>query len=82
MPNSASQVSGGVTGSLTRFDTDLPGINALTPGQSAQATLTGCNRRTCTRTFRVGGTLQITRTNGGAQLAIPLPIVVTVLAEL
>ena len=82
MPGSASQVSGGVTGSLSRFDTDLPGIATLLPGQTMQATLIGCSRRTCVRTFRVGGTLQIARTTGGAQLAIPLPIVVTVLAEL
>ncbi len=82
MPGTASQVSGGVTGSLTKFDTDLPGIATLLPGQTVQATLIGCNRRTCVRTFRVGGTLQIARTTGGAQLAIPLPIVVTVLAEL
>ena len=82
MPSTASQISGGVTGSLTRFDTDLPGISALLPGQTVQATLIGCNRRLCTRSFRVGGTLQIARTNGGADLAIPLPVVVTVLAEL
>jgi len=82
MPGSASQVSGGVTGSLTTFDTDLPGISTLLPGQTVQATLIGCDRRTCVRTFRVGGTLQIARTAGGAQLAIALPIVVTVLAEL
>ena len=82
LPGSASQVSGGVTGSLTRFDTDLPGIPTLLPGQALLATLIGCNQRTCVRTFRVGGTLQIARTAGGAQLALPLPIVVTVLAEL
>ena len=82
MPGTTSQVSGGVTGSLTKFDTDLPGISTLLPGQTVQATLVGCDRRTCVRTFRVGGTLQIARTAGGAQLAIALPIVVTVLAEL
>ena len=82
MPGSASQVSGGVTGTIARFDTDLPGISVLLPGQTAQTTLIGCRRRICSRTFRVGGTLQVTRTRGGAQLAIPLPIVVTVLAEL
>lgn len=82
VPGTASQVNGGVTGTITRFDTDLPGIGALLPGQSAQVTLVGCQRRICSRTFRVGGTLQVARTSGGAQLAIPLPIVVTVIAEL
>lgn len=82
LPSAPSQISGGVTGTLTRFDTDLPGVSVLVPGQSVQATLVGCNRRTCVRTFRVGGTLQITRTIGGAQLVIPLPVVVSVLAEL
>lgn len=82
VPGSASQVSGGVTGTIASFDTDLPGINALLPGQLTQVTLTGCQRRVCTRTFRVGGTLQVARTSGGADLAMPVPIVVTVLAEL
>lgn len=82
VPGTASQVSGGVTGTIARFDTDLPGISALVPGQTAQITLTGCQRRICSRTFRVGGTLQVARTSGGAELAIPLPLVVTVLAEL
>ncbi len=82
VPGSISQVSGGVTGTIARFDTDLPGIGTLLPGQTVQTTLIGCERRICTRTFRVGGTLQVNRTSGGAQLTIPLPIVVTVLAEL
>lgn len=82
VPGVASQVSGGVTGTIARFDTDLPGISELVPGQTAQITITGCQRRICSRSFRVGGTLQVTRTAGGAELAIALPIVVTVLAEL
>lgn len=82
VPGTASQVSGGVTGTIARFDTDLPGVSVLLPGQSTQVTLIGCRRRICSRTFRVGGTLQVARTSGGADLAIPLPIVVTVLAEL
>lgn len=82
VPGSASQVSGGVSGTIARFDTDLPGIGSLLPGQTAQVTLVGCQRRICSRTFRVGGTLQVARTSGGANLAIPLPVVVTVLAEL
>ena len=82
VPGAASQVSGGVTGRIASFDTDLPGVSVLLPGQTTQVTLIGCQRRICTRSFRVGGTLQITRTTGGASLAIPLPLVVTVLAEL
>ena len=82
VPGAASEVNGGVTGTISRFDTDLPGVGTLLPGQTAQVTLIGCRRRICSRTFRVGGTLQVARTSGGAQLAIPLPVVVTVLAEL
>lgn len=82
VPGAAGQVSGGVTGTIARFDTDLPGASTLIPGQTTQITLTGCQRQICSRTFRVGGTLQVARTSGGAQLAIPLPIVITVLAEL
>ncbi len=82
VPSTASQVSGGVSGTIAQFDTDLPGVSSLLPGQSTQVTLVGCQRRICTRTFRVGGTLQVARSTGGADLAIPLPIVVTVLAEL
>ena len=82
VPGTASQISGGVTGTIASFNTDLPGVSALLPGQIAQITLTGCQSRICSRTFRVGGTLQVARTSGGAELAIPIPIVVTVMAEL
>ncbi len=73
---------GGVTGSLSSFDTDLPGVGPLLPGQAAVYTIKGCQRQICTHTFRVGGKLDVTRTTGGAALTLALPVTVVVIAEL
>jgi hypothetical protein len=72
---------GGVTGVLSSFDTDLPGVGTLLPGQSAFYTIKGCQRQICTRTFRVGGRLDVTRATGGAALALALPLTVVLIAE-
>ncbi len=72
---------GGVTGVLSSFSTDLPGVGTLLPGQAAFYTIKGCQRQICTQTFRVGGKLDITRTSGGAALALALPLTVMLIAE-
>ncbi|WP_295529801.1 DUF4402 domain-containing protein [Novosphingobium sp. Chol11] len=72
---------GGVTGVLSSFDTDLPGVGTLLPGQAAVFTINGCRRQICTQTFRVGGRLDVTRANGGAALALALPLTVVLIAE-
>jgi hypothetical protein len=73
---------GGVTGTLSAFTTDLPGIPLLVPGQAAILNVTGCAARICTRSFRIGARLDITRASGGAALTLPLPVSATVLAVL
>lgn len=73
---------GGVAGALSAFTTDLPGVPLLVPGQAAIFTLTACATRICTRSFRIGARLDVTRANGGAALTIPLPVSATVLAVL
>ena len=72
---------GGVTGVLSSFSTDLPGVGTLLPGQAAFYTIRGCQRQICTQTFRVGGRLDVTRASGGAALAIALPLTVVLIAE-
>jgi len=73
---------GGVTGALSAFTTDLPGVPLLVPGQAAILSLPGCATRICTRSFRIGARLDVTRASGGAALTIPLPVSATILAVL
>lgn len=73
---------GGVTGTLSGFNSDLPGIPLLIPGQAAIVNITSCVTRICTQTFRIGARLDVTRASGGASLTIPLPVSATVLAVL
>jgi hypothetical protein len=72
---------GGVTGVLSSFDTDLPGVGTLLPGQAALYTIKGCQRQICSQTFRVGGRLDVTRATGGAALTLALPLTVAIIAE-
>ena len=65
---------GGVEGSLSALETDLPGAMRVTHGQPIRITMPNCRTRTCSRTFRVGGTLDVSRMYGGAYLVIPIPI--------
>lgn len=71
---------GAVTGRLSNFDTDLPGIAGLLPGSVATFTLTGCRQRRCSQTFRVGARLDVNRTSGGADFVFALPVTASVLA--
>jgi len=82
MASSATQVQGGVTGTLSAFSTDLPGIPLLFPGQAVTFTMNNCRPPSCSQTFHVGARLDVTRTSGGATLSIPLPVSATVLAVL
>jgi hypothetical protein len=73
---------GGVTGTLSSFVSDLPGVPLLVPGQATIFNLTGCATRICTRTFHIGARIDVTHASGGAALTIPLPVSATVLAVL
>jgi len=78
---SAPQVSqGGVTGRLSAFDSDLPGALNLLPGQAVTYTIANCTTRVCSKTFRVGARLDVTRSTGGAALSIQLPVLATLIS--
>lgn len=65
---------GGVEGRLSNYQTDLPGFGRVSSGQPLRILLPNCRTRTCSRTFRLGATLDVSRTFGGADLVIPIPI--------
>jgi len=64
--------SGGVDARLSAFETDLPGYPRVASGQALTVRLTDCRARVCSRTFSVGGRLDITRLFGGAKVEIPI----------
>jgi len=71
---------GGVEGSVSGFQTDLPGASQVAPGQAIRLFLRNCRSRTCSRNFHVGGRLDVTRHFGGADLAIPITMDATVIS--
>ena len=70
----------GLSGALSGFDTDLPGVGRLVPGQIATFTMTDCAQRRCSQTFHVGARLDIASASGGAMLVLSLPLSATVQA--
>lgn len=82
LPAPPSVTAGGVQGSLSSFTTDLPGVPTLQPGQTVVYTLPNCVATTCSVTFHVGGTLNVTRSSGGGNLSFPLTLLTTVTTAL
>ena len=81
MLGSVSPVSqAGVTGRLSGFVSDLPGAAVLVPGQVVTYTIPSCPARTCSKTFRVGARLDVSRASGGAVLNIALPVTATLIS--
>jgi hypothetical protein len=70
----------GVTGRLSGFDSDLTGAAVLVPGQAYRYTIPNCVTRTCSKSFRVGARLDVTRSSGGGDLTIPLPMVANIIS--
>ena len=68
---------GGVTGRLSGFTTDLPGVPAIATGQIVPILITGCRDRICSRTFRIGSRLDVSRSGTGRTIAIPIPLTAT-----
>lgn len=66
--------NGGVVAQLSRYQTDLPGYGVIEAGQVIRIELPNCLQRVCSRTFNVGGRLDIDRSFGGARVAIPIPV--------
>ena len=75
LPGVSPVSQAGVTGRLSAFDSDLAGAMVLVPGRAYQYTLANCVTRTCSKTFKVGAKLDVTRSSGGAVLTIGLPMV-------
>lgn len=67
-------VQGGVTASLSRLQTDLPGYATITPNQIIEIRIPNCRQRVCETGFNLGGRLEVDRRFGGGQVAIPIPI--------
>jgi hypothetical protein len=70
--------TGGISGTLSGFTTDLPGYSQIQPGQTLTYTLYNCFTPTCTVTFHIGGTLNIATSGGGGTLTFPLVVMATV----
>jgi len=66
--------SGGLTARLSRYQTDLPGYSFIEPGQVIRIEMLNCVQRVCSRSFNVGGRLDVERIFGGGPIAIPIPV--------
>lgn len=71
---------GGVTAQLSAYRSDLPNAPQISPGQVVEILMPNCRTRTCSTTFHLGGRLDVTRTFGGAQVAIPIPVDATLIS--
>lgn len=70
----ASVRNAGVDARLSALETDLPGHSRVVSGEAITLRLTNCRSRVCSRSFAVGGRLDITRNFGGAKVEIPITI--------
>ena len=70
---------GGVEARLSAYQSDLPEATLVTAGRPITLRLRDCRTRICSRTFRLGGRLDVTRHFGGAQLVVPIPVDVAVI---
>lgn len=67
-------VRGGVSAQLGQFNSDIPGAANVQPGSPIVLTIPNCSARVCSRTFMIGGRLDLVSQFGGASFQIPLPI--------
>lgn len=70
-------VQGGITGTLSGLATDLAGAGGA--GQTVTLTISGCQERRCSRSFNVGGRIDITRASSGGSVRVPLSATATIL---
>ncbi len=73
-------VLGGINAALSNFTSDLPGGGVLAPGQVVTVTLDNCTQRVCSRTFRIGGRIDVHRSWGAGRLTFPLLVDAAVVA--
>lgn len=69
-----SFAQGGLTARLSRYQSDLPGFAMITPGQTIRITLPNCLQRVCSKSFNLGGRLDVDRRFGGGQVTVPIPV--------
>jgi Domain of unknown function (DUF4402) len=77
MGSTSTVRSGGVTGTLSAFTTDIAGVPSISTGQIVTLTILGCTTRLCTRTFRIGSRIDVSRSGTGRTIAIPIPMTAT-----
>lgn len=65
---------GGVDARLSAFETDVPGHARVASGEVMTIRLANCRERVCSKTFSVGGRLDVTRSFGGARVDIPINV--------
>lgn len=70
----------GVEASVSSFETDLPGGAQVSSTKPVRMMIANCRARVCTRSFQVGGRLEVTRSFGGADVEVPIPIDVRIIA--
>lgn len=71
---------GGITASLSSFDTDIPGVRRISPGQAVLVKMPNCRTRVCSRSFHIGGRIDVVRHYGGGGLTIPLLVDATLIS--
>lgn len=74
-------VQGGLNARLSRYQTDLPGYGVITPGQTLRIEMLNCLQRVCSRSFNLGGRLDVDRAFGGGLVEIPIPVDAVVISE-
>lgn len=70
----ATFAQGGLTARLSRYQTDLPGYGLVQAGQVLTINIPNCIERVCSRSFSLGGRLDVDRSFGGGPVVIPIPI--------
>ncbi len=71
---------GGLSGTLSNFDIDVPGSGQLGTGRAVVQTIANCSSRICMSTFHVGARIELMRAGGSSALTIPLPISATLVS--
>ncbi|QPC98903.1 DUF4402 domain-containing protein [Qipengyuania soli] len=72
---------GGLTARLSRYQSDIPGYPSIAPGQIVRVQLDNCLQRVCSMSFNLGGRLDVDRSFGGGNVAIPIPVDAVLVSE-
>lgn len=64
----------GIVARLSAYQTDLPGASSVQAGQIVEVEIPNCTQRVCSRSFNVGGRLDIERSFGGGLVTLPIPV--------